>query len=142
MGYRFEFDRVNEILLARVEGRFTDELLAEFYEAAQKYWAATGPKMGIVDLSSVTELALSTEFVRQLANREPVGDATATLRVIVAPTTLLFGLFRTFQILSERTLPMLVVVHTPDEACLVLGVQSPHFEPLEPPPSHSTDAII
>ena len=142
MGYRFEFDRVNEILLARVEGRFTDELLADYYGAAQKYWSATGPKKGILDLSSVTELALSTDFVRQLANREPVGDATATLRVIVAPTTLQFGLSRTFQTLSERARPMLVVVHTIEEAYLVLGVQSPHFEPLEPPPSHSTDAII
>jgi hypothetical protein len=29
MGYRFEFDSVNKILLLRVEGRFTDELLAQ-----------------------------------------------------------------------------------------------------------------
>jgi hypothetical protein len=142
MGYRFEFDRVNEILLLRVEGLFTDELLAAFYGAAQKYWAAIDPKMGIVDLSSVTELAVSTEFVRQLVNREPVGDATATLRVIVAPTTLLFGLFRMFQILSQRTRPMLIVVHTLEEAYLVLGVRSPRFEPMDRPPTHSTDAII
>jgi hypothetical protein len=140
MAYRFEFDRVNQILLLRVEGRFTDELLAEFYGAAQEYWAAIDPKKGIVDLSSVTELAVSTEFVKQLVNRRPVGDATAVLRVIVAPTPLLFGLFRMFQTLSERTRPMLVVVHTLEEAYLVLGVPSPHFEPLERPPTQSTDA--
>ena len=29
MGYRFDFDAVNKILLLRVDGQLTDELLAE-----------------------------------------------------------------------------------------------------------------
>ena len=41
MGHRFEFDPVNKILLMRVEGRLTDESLAELYRTAQKWWAAT-----------------------------------------------------------------------------------------------------
>lgn len=129
MGCRVEFDPVNKILLLRLEGQLTDELLAEFYLAAQKYWAATDAKMGIADYSSVTEVAASTEFIRELANREPVEPERP--RVVVAPTALLFGLSRMVQAMADRTRPKLQVVHTLDEAYAALGVQSPHFEPLE-----------
>ncbi len=37
MSFRFDFDSVNKILLIRVEGRVTDELLARSYREAQKY---------------------------------------------------------------------------------------------------------
>lgn len=57
-------------------------------------------------------------------------DATRP-RIIVAPTTIGFGLARMFQILGESTRPLLTVVRTVDEALAALGVQSPHFEPLE-----------
>jgi hypothetical protein len=129
MGCRVEFDSVNKILLLRVEGRLTDELLAEFYEAAQKYWAATDAKMGIADYSSVTEVVASTEFLRQLVDRKPV--AAERPRIIVAPSAILFGLSRMVQITSERTRPLVKVVHSLDEAFAALGVQSPHFDPLE-----------
>jgi hypothetical protein len=88
--------------------------------------------MSIVDFASVTEVALSTRFLRGLAQCEPVGDATKLPRVIVAPNTFLFGLSRMFQILGERTRPQLQVVKTLDEAFSALGVQpSPHFELLQ-----------
>jgi len=79
MGYRFEFDSVNKILLLRVEGRFTEELLTEIYRVSHRYWAATDSKTSIADFSSVTEVAVSTEFLRGFANREPVGDAPLAL---------------------------------------------------------------
>jgi hypothetical protein len=41
MAFRFEFDTANRVLLCRVEGRLTDELLAECYEAIRKYSTAT-----------------------------------------------------------------------------------------------------
>ena len=131
MGYRFEFDPANKILLLRFEGRLTDELYAEAYQAAQRYWVASDARMGIVDFSPGTEAALSTEFLKRLANREPVGDATKQPRVVVAPTTFDYGLARMFQIMGESTRPLLHVVHTLDEAFAVLGVQSTHFDPLE-----------
>jgi hypothetical protein len=129
MGYWFEFDSVNKILLLRVEGRLTNELLEEMYQAGHEYWAATDPNMGIWDFSSVTEVALSTKFLRQLAYQDPVGGTLP--RVIVAPNPLLFGLARMFQIIGERTRPLLQVVHTRAEAFSALGVQSPHFTLLE-----------
>jgi hypothetical protein len=71
MGFRFEFDPTNRILLVRVEGRLSDELLAECYGAIRKYSTSTDARAGIFDLSSVTEFALSADFIRQLAKEEP-----------------------------------------------------------------------
>ncbi len=129
--FRFEFDPVNQILLARSEGRLTDELLAELYGAIRKYSTATDARAGIWDLSSVNDLAVSSGFVRSLADQEPAMPDATKPRIIVAPTTIGFGLARMFQILGESTRPLLTVVRTMDEALAALGVQSPHFEPLE-----------
>jgi hypothetical protein len=132
MGFRFEFDPANKILLFRCEGRLTDESLAEYYRAARKYSTATDASVGIFDSSLVTDFAVSSEFIRALANQEPaMPDAFKRLRFIVAPTTVGFGLARMFQTLGEPTRPLLKVVHTLDEALAALGIQSPQFELLE-----------
>jgi hypothetical protein len=131
MGFRFEFDPTNRILLLRVEGRLSDELLAECYGAIRKYSTSTDARAGIFDLSSVTEFALSTDFIRQLAKEEPaMPDAAERPRIIAVEGTLGFGLARMFQIAGESSRPLLQVVHLMDEALAALGVQSPHFEPL------------
>jgi hypothetical protein len=132
MGFRFEFDPVNKILLALSEGRLTDESLGELYVAIRKYSTTTDARAGIWDLSSITEFAVTSDFLRKLAEKEPaMPEARRRPRFIVAPDPLEFGLSRMFQILGESTRPLLKVVHTRDEALAALGVQSPHFEPLE-----------
>ena len=128
MGFRFEFDLANKILLLRVEGRLTDESLAEVQQAARKYWVAFDPSAGIVDFSSVTEFAVSAEYLREIVEQEHPFNRP---RFIVAPTTVGFGLFRMFQTLGQDTWPLLRVVRTTDEAFAALLIQSPHFEPLE-----------
>jgi hypothetical protein len=131
MGFRFEFDAVNKILLARLKGRVTDELLERYYREAQKYATETEASVGIMDCSSVTEFDVSAVVVRRLANEKPV-MADAKLRgFIVAPKASIFGLARMFKITGEATRPLLKVVRTMDEALADLGVQSPQFEPLE-----------
>ena len=132
MAFRFEFDSANQILLSRFEGRFTDESAAEFHTAAWKYAAATDAKAGVVDFASVTEFAVSGETLRRIARLQPsLPNSAARPRVIVAPQTHAFGLFRMFQITGEQTRPLLTVVRTMDEALAALGVESPHFEPLQ-----------
>lgn len=126
--FRFDFDGVNEILLLRLEGRVTEEILREIYIVGGKYWTATMPKAAIVDCSSVTATAISSDRIRELARRKPMPDTVGRPRIIVAPTTLQYGLARMFQLVSERPI---TVVHTMDEALAELGVQSPHFEPLK-----------
>jgi hypothetical protein len=130
--FRFEFDRVDKFLLLRVEGRLTEELFAELYKAIRKYSVATNASAGIWDMSSVTKFELSSEFLRELAKSEPaMPNATKRPRFIVATDTFGFGLMRMFQMSGERTRSALKVVYTLDEAFAELGVQSPHFEPLE-----------
>ena len=102
--FRFEFDRVNKTLLARVEGRLTDESAVEIYGAIRKYSTATDALAGIFDLSSVTEFAVSAECARDLARREPaMPDATRRPCVIVVPSPIGFGFARMFQIAGEKT---------------------------------------
>src|SRR5580704_8224900 len=130
--FRFEFDSENKILLLRVEGRLTDKLLAELYVSIRKYSTATDARAGIWDLSSVTEFAISNDLIRSLASQEPaMPDAARRPRIIAVVGAVGFGLARMFQILGESTRPLLKVVHNRDEALAELGVQSPHFEPLE-----------
>lgn len=130
MAFWFEFDSVNKILLVRFEGRLTEEVMAELYEAIRKYSTATDASAGILDFSSVTEFAISTQFVCDLANQEPaMGNATTRPRIIVVPEHG-FRLWRLFQVIGGPTRPLLQVARTLDEALAALGVQSPHFEPL------------
>jgi hypothetical protein len=131
MALRLEFDPVNKILLGRLDGRLTDELLSEAYDTARKYAVATNASMGIWDTSSVTEFAVSSGFVRSLASRKPIIEDAKRLRIVVAPKIEAYGLFRMFQLAGESTRPQLTIVHTIDEALALLGVQSAHFEPLE-----------
>jgi len=132
MAYRFEFDPMNKILMGRFEGRITEELGTEFYGAIRKYSIATDANAGIFYFSSVTQIAVSSDFVRHLAQSEPaMPDVTRRPSFFVAPMTAGFGLSRMFQILGEATRPLLKVVRSVDEALAELGVQSPHFKPLE-----------
>jgi hypothetical protein len=126
--FRAEFDQETKILLIRVAGPLTDESLADLYEASREYSTTTDAKVGIVDLSSVTEFALSTEFIRHRACQR---SAMADPRIIVAPQTCAFGLFRMLQLLGERTHPLLQIVHTMDEAFAALNVPFPHFGRLQ-----------
>ena len=132
MGFRFEFDHANRILLVRIEGQLTDELLAECYRAIRERSVATDARMGIFDMSPVTEFSVSSELVRQLARSEPaMPDAGERIRIIAVENTIGFGLARMFQIVGEKDRPKLHVVRTLNDALAALGVQSPHFEPLE-----------
>jgi hypothetical protein len=93
------------------EGWLTDESLAESYRAIRKFATATDARVGICDLSSVTEFAVSTEFECQLANQEPArAEATRLPRIIVAPDTVGLGLSRMFQIMGEPTRSLLQIV--------------------------------
>jgi len=126
---RVEFDQVNEISLIRVEGRLTDESLADLDEASRKCSTATEARVAIVDLSSVSEFALSCDFIRRLAHRKPDKGDTSRLCFIIAPQELAFGLCRMFQIEGEVLRPLLRVVRTFGEAFAAIGIRSLYFEP-------------
>jgi hypothetical protein len=111
-GFRVEFDQLNRILLMRVEGRLTDESLPYLYEASRKHSSATDARVCIVDLSSVSDFAVSSQSIQNLADQKPASPDHKRRCFIVAPAGLAFGLCRMFQILGEATRPLLEVVHT------------------------------
>jgi hypothetical protein len=129
MRARLEFDGTHGLLLLRAEGQFTEESVRSNQASIRRYSTATGARAAIFDLSGVTEFVLSKKFIQSLAREAPSMAASCPL-VIVAPSTHGFGLSRMFQSLGDQTRPLLQVVRTMDEALSVLGVPSPHFEPL------------
>jgi hypothetical protein len=131
MGSTYEFDKDNQVLLVHLHGRLSDESLGALTQAGEKYWAATNPRAEIIDCSGVTEYALSSDRVRQLAKRQIVPEAASLPRVIVVPETHAYGLARMYQITGEQSRPKTTVVRTIDEALKVLNITSPHFEPLD-----------
>jgi hypothetical protein len=132
MAYRFQFDPVNKILLARFEGPLTNQSAAEYHDALGRNWRATDARAGIWDLSGATGFSVNADFLRDLAKRKPVTPGlTDYPRFIVVEETAGYGLMRMFQIAGEAARPSLHVVRTVDEALAALGTQLPNFEPLE-----------
>jgi hypothetical protein len=129
--FRFEFDPVNRILMVRFEGHLTPALVEQFYREGKECWIATDARAAILDGSSVTEVVLSSELIRQLARRDPVLELTGRPRVFVVPRTEVFGLARMFQLTGELKQPNLHVVRTMDQAFALLGIHSADFEPIE-----------
>jgi hypothetical protein len=128
MAFRFEFDPVNKVLLLRVEGPVSDELVAKAYADLKKYWAATDARACIADLSSATKHGESADFVRDLARREPA--MVTRPAIIVAGSTAGYGIARMFQIAREGKREQLHIERTLGAALTALGIESPNFEPL------------
>ena len=91
MRARFGLDATHRVLLLRVEGQFTEELVRSNQASIRKYATATGAQAAIFDLSGVAEFVLSTNFIKSLAKEEPSMSASHPL-VIVAPSAHGFGL--------------------------------------------------
>lgn len=132
MAFRFEFDPINRILLARFEGQLTNQSAAEYHDALGRNWRATDPRAGIWDLTGVSDFVVAADFLRSLARRKPITPGlTDYPRFIVVAETAGYGLMRMFQIVGESSRPLLHVVRTVEDALTTLGAQSPQFEPLE-----------
>jgi len=130
MPYHFDFDSANRIIRCQFEGQVTDEEFKEYYREAPKYVALTSPLAGIADFSEVSAFEVTPETLRELARSTPIMPDPILPRFVVAPSPLIFGFARMFQILGEETRPNLHVVKTSDEAFEMLGAEKPKFEPI------------
>lgn len=134
MNYQFEFDPQNKILLLRCEGRLSDDLIPDLYWLVRQHSISTDARAGIFDLSAVTEFKVSPEMIFSLAHREPaMPNAAERPRVIVAPPGLGLGVTRMIELATSDRSPLLKFVLSRNQALAALGVQSPHFEPLDGP---------
>lgn len=129
MGFVLDFDARNKVLRVTLEGKLTDAVLLGSYAAAARYVASHPPCRGIVDFSEVTKFEVSSGAMMQLAKSAPAFP-TASVRILVAPKDVSFGMARMFQMLGETSRPNLRVVRTMDEACRLLCVESPEFGPV------------
>jgi len=127
-----DFDAVNNILRATIEGRITGEILLNFHDAATKYLAAHPPCRFILDLSPVTDFAVSSDAIRRLAAAPPPLRSTGDVWILVIQKDVIYGLARMFQILTETkgNYCELHVVRTMDEAYRLLQVKCPAFRPV------------
>jgi len=131
VGFRVEFDQVNKVSLIRVEGRLTDQSAADLSVASQDNSNAIDARVCILDLSSVSEFAVTTGFIWRLAVQKPKLANAQRLCFIVAPQTHAYGLCRMFQIIGAATRPLLQIGHTLDEVFKAIGIQSPHPDAIQ-----------
>ena len=131
MSFWFEFDAAHKILVGRFSGRLTDEAALEYYAAVREHSIATDARAGIFDMSHVTEIGVSMDFIRKLAHQPPaMPDTLHRPSFLIVPSLVGSGLARIFQVAGSHTRPKLKIATTTEEALETLGVSSPHFEPL------------
>jgi hypothetical protein len=127
MSYHYEFDGRNRILLAVADGRIDDSEMRELYFAIRKRKEEVDALTGILDLTGVTVFDVSSQTIRELAHHPPNFD-DPTLRAVVAPTDLMYGMARMFQTEGSYTREQLHIVRALDEALTLLGAVVPQFK--------------
>jgi len=129
MEFRFEFAEAENILRLTLSGDMTDQAVLELWTVGVPTAAAHSSSRLIVDTTSVTRFSVSPRAVNTLAKRH---SPDLPMRVIVAPSDLLYGTSRMFQTLTESTRKNVHIVRTMQEAYKVLGVEAPKFVPINP----------
>ena len=131
MGFRFEFDPANKILMTRLDGELTDELVIQTDAGMRRHLLEKSPLVHIVDCSSVNKFSLSGESVRSLARRQPALHGVSCRRFFVMPSIAGFGLARMFQIAGEPHYDSVTIARSIGEVFTTLTIDQPRFEPLE-----------
>ncbi|MGA8036698.1 MAG: hypothetical protein WB985_12085 [Candidatus Acidiferrales bacterium] len=127
MPSHFDFDFDNKIIRCRVDGVVTDDSLREHYREIAAHGAARPTFRGLLDMSGVTALNVTSNTIRELAALPPAIPDPDVPRVIVAGSAQMFGMARMFELQGAETRPNLHVVRTERDAFAILGVRSPEF---------------
>ena len=131
MGFRFEFDSVNNILITRMDGDLTDDLVRKADVGMRKHLREKNPVIHVVDCSSVVKFSMSAESVRYLARREPAIRGVNCRRFFVMSSTVGFGMARMFQIAGNPHYDEVTIVRFLDEVFATLAIATANFEALE-----------
>jgi hypothetical protein len=130
VSYYYEFEDRHRILLAVAYGSVGENELRELYFDMRARKDEEHALTGILDLTGVTTFDVDAQIISGLASHPPNFD-DPTLRAVVAPTDLLFGMSRMFQLLGSETREELHVVRTLDEALRLLNAKEARFHRLE-----------
>lgn len=101
VSYYYEFEDRHRILLAVAYGSVGENELRELYFDMRARKDEEHALTGILDLTGVTTFDVDAQIISGLASHPPNFD-DPTLRAVVAPTDLLFGMSRMFQLLGSR----------------------------------------
>ena len=126
----FDFDPIHKILRIQMEGTLSKTAITEYYRLLRLHDEAIKPRAGILDLSGITSVDLTSRSISELAVLPPAFSDESRPRFVVAPSDHVYGMSRMFQSLGEKTRPNLHVVRSLEDAYSALGISDPHFEPL------------
>jgi hypothetical protein len=126
MHYVIDLDPAGRIVRVTVDGVLTDELLVETYGTLERLMSGQGPYSGIFDFSKVVEDLVSSEGITDLARKTAI-ILSGKLRVVVASTPDLRGLFRMYEMNRDGMRADLQIVESIDEAYRMFGVHPENF---------------
>lgn len=130
MAHHFEFDSEHRILLTVMEGDINGEEIETINRAMRAQIDRTRPAAGISDLTGVKQFNVPAEIMRAAA-LQPAPFPPETPRFIVAPSDLLFGMSRMYELVADRPEGKLRVVRKREDALAAIGVPNPKFELLD-----------
>lgn len=129
MEFRFEFAETESILRLTLTGEMNDAGVMELWTKGVPIATSYSSCRLIVDTTGVTRFGVSPKAVTMLSKKH---SADLPMRVIVAPSDVLYGTSRMFQTLTESTRKNVHIVRTMKEAYKVLAVESPKFALISP----------
>jgi hypothetical protein len=130
MPHHFEFDFEHKILLTVMEGEIQGMEISTIDQAMRARIVRMQPAAGISDLSGVTNVNVPGPIMRSAA-LQPAPFPSETPRFIVAPTDVLYGMARMYELVADRPHGKLQVVRDRQEALSALGVSNAKFDPID-----------
>jgi len=125
--HHFEFDSEHKILLIVMEGDIDGAEIQAIDSEMRRQIVKMQPTAGISDLTGVGTFNVPGEVMRSAA-LQPAPFPPETPRFIVAPTDLLFGMSRMYELVADRPAGQLQVVRRREEALAAIGVRDPKFK--------------
>ena len=126
----FQFDDEHRVLLAGVGKRLNREIYLNLYAAIDRIVATRGPFSSILDLTSVVDFEVSTEFASEIAAMRPVIPLGMGC-VVVAPQPVIYGTARIVETLRSTTPAPVKIVRSLEEAFASFGIVQFDFKPID-----------
>lgn len=130
MPHHFQFDFEHKILLTVMEGEIEGLEISTIDQDMRERIARMQPTAGISDLTGVTNFNVPGPIMRAAA-LQPAPFPPETPRFIVAPTDVLYGMSRMYELVADRPHGKLQVVRSRQEALSALGVSNAKFDPID-----------
>ena len=130
MPHHFEFDFEHKILLTVMEGEIQGAEILTIDDDMLKRIERMHPAAGICDLTGVTNLNVPAPVLRTAA-LQPEPYPSEAPRFIVAPTDVLYGLARMYELVANRPQGQLHVVRSRQEALSALSASNAQFGPID-----------